>query len=105
MGRDGVTVGEGAIIGRNHPTIGQQNGIALNSPHFDEFAIDKSLASRVSLQQQFVPGGNFQFPFFPHIKRGEASTQLKKTFRVIVTSFSTATTATVSSLAKSEFRR
>ncbi len=28
--RDGVAVRERAIIGRNHPAIGQQNGIALN---------------------------------------------------------------------------
>ena len=77
-------MGEGAIIGRNHPAIGQHQGIALNRPHLDEFAIDKSFAGRVCLQQQLVPGGDFQFSLFPYIT-GDACTQWEMVFRTIST--------------------
>ncbi len=58
---------ECAIIFRNHPAISQQNGITLNRPHLDEFAIYKFLLP-VGLQQQFVTSSDFQFPFLSHIK-------------------------------------
>jgi len=41
--RDGVAMREGAIIGRNHPAIGQQNGIALNGFDLDQFTVHKFL--------------------------------------------------------------
>ena len=79
--RDGVAVSERAVVFRNHPAIGQHNGIALNRLHLDEFAIDEPLAGSVRLQQQLVAGGDFQLPFLPHIKRGEASHPMGKDFQ------------------------
>jgi hypothetical protein len=32
------------------------------------------------LQQQLVPGGDFQFPSLPHIAQGGALTQMEKSF-------------------------
>ena len=80
--RDGVAVRERAVFGRNHPAIGQQNGIALNGFDLDQFAIDEFLLP-VRLQQQLVTGSHFQFPFLAHIKRGDACTQWKNVFGTI----------------------
>ena len=82
MRRDSVTVRERAVIFRNHPAIGQQNGIALNRPHLDEFAVDKFLPP-VRLQQQPVTSGHLQLPFLSHIKQGKALTQWENTFGTV----------------------
>ena len=41
MRRDGVAVSERTVVLRDHATIGQQNGIALNRLNLDELAIDE----------------------------------------------------------------
>ena len=91
VGRDGVAVGECAVVPRNHPAIGQQDGIPLHGLDLHQFAVHELLALGIGLQQQLVTGSHLQCPLLPHvageacIQRGGALTQWEETLRAICT--------------------
>src|SRR5439155_25125980 len=72
MGRDGVTVREGAVVGRQGASIAQENGLDSHSLDLYEFAVDE-LSGTIRLQQELVAACNFQASPFPNFKAGTAS--------------------------------
>jgi hypothetical protein len=76
MGRDDVTVREGAVVGRQSASIAQENGLARHSFHLEQFAVDE-LPGTIRLQQQLVAVRIHQTSPFPYVKAGTASIQFE----------------------------
>src|SRR5206468_8587988 len=69
MRGDGVAVSERPVVGREHSTVGQNDGAAGEAPDLDTLAVNELFAV-VGLEQQPIAVGNLQLAGFAHIEGG-----------------------------------